>query len=81
MDFVAPPLLGYAGGAGLLEYTGAGTETGPGTSHDPFMISSDEDEVNPESPRVASPVSAAWRSRTPLFPTTCHFTLLLAVAQ
>ena len=28
MDFVAPPLLGYAGGAGLLEYTGAGAETG-----------------------------------------------------
>ena len=60
MDFVAPPLLGYAGGAGLLEYTGAGAETGHGTSHDPFMMSSsDEDEVNPESPRVASPVSAA----------------------
>ena len=59
MDFVAPPLLGYAGGAGLLEYTGAGAETGHGTSHDPFMISSDEDEVNPESPRVVSPVSAA----------------------
>ena len=28
MDFVAPPLLGYAGGAGLLEYTGAGAEAG-----------------------------------------------------
>ena len=58
MDFVAPPLLGYAGGAGLLEYTGA--ETGHGTSDDPIMMSSsDEDEGNPESPRVASPVSAA----------------------
>jgi hypothetical protein len=64
MDFAAPPLLGYAGGAGLLEYTGAGAEAGAGTPHNPFsLISSDsdedEDEVNPESPRVTSPVSAA----------------------
>ena len=44
----------------MLEYTGAGAETGHGTSDDPFMMSSsDEDEGNPESPRVASPVSAA----------------------
>ena len=52
MDFVAPPLLGYAGGAGLLEYTGAGAEAGLGTSDDPIMMSSsDEDEGDPESPR------------------------------
>ena len=58
MDFVAPPLLGYAGGAGLLEYTG-----GAGTENDPIIIpfsSSDEDDAKsddtgsegePESPR------------------------------
>eukprot|EP01046_Picozoa_sp_COSAG06_P003354 COSAG06_NODE_130_length_22547_cov_24.796418_5_plen_127_part_00 len=53
MDFVAPPLLGYAGGAGLLEYTG-----GAGTENDPIMFSSSESEDDlgsegePEPPRV-----------------------------
>ena len=46
MDFAAPPLLGYAGGAGLLEYTGAGAEAGAGTADDPVVwSSSDEDDA------------------------------------
>ena len=62
MDFAAPPLLGYAGGAGLLEYTGAGAEAGAGTADDPVVWSSSDEhdaesqgdtgsQGDPESPR------------------------------